>query len=87
MLSWEAIIEALLENDFLQNAGEDGPASAHLVSRTLLALTCSLTLHKSFYGLTSADAENADPVPDPEHVVLSVSHPTRSLSTEFSRRQ
>ena len=34
MLSWDVILEALLEGEFVQKSGddEDGPMSAHLVS-------------------------------------------------------
>lgn len=32
VLTWDVIIETLLENDFLQKSGEDGVVSAHLVS-------------------------------------------------------
>lgn len=32
VVTWEAVIEALLENDFLQDNGEDGAAAAHLAS-------------------------------------------------------
>ncbi|KAF8844936.1 hypothetical protein BDN67DRAFT_942465 [Paxillus ammoniavirescens] len=39
-LSWDVIIEALLEDNYLQHNGnnEDGPAAAHLVSLLLLSL-------------------------------------------------
>ncbi|KAF9246494.1 hypothetical protein BU15DRAFT_40292 [Melanogaster broomeanus] len=39
-LSWNVIIEALLEDSYLQNNGnnEDGPAAAHLVSLLLLSV-------------------------------------------------
>ncbi|THG99764.1 hypothetical protein EW026_g2637 [Hermanssonia centrifuga] len=41
VLMWETIIEALLENDFMQKGDEDGPAAAHL----------------SLYGLSSDEGQ------------------------------
>ena len=41
VLSWNVIIETLLEGDYAQRMGDDGdgPAAAHLVSRFYLSLT------------------------------------------------
>ncbi|KAF7976726.1 hypothetical protein HWV62_5909 [Athelia sp. TMB] len=58
VISWDAIIEALLEDDYLQKHGEndDGASTAHL----------------SYYGL-SANEEEVDSSSDPEMITLRVS--------------
>ncbi|OBZ75571.1 hypothetical protein A0H81_04216 [Grifola frondosa] len=59
MLSWDAIFETLLENDFMQRNGddEDGPASAHLQHRYPLgtwiktSAICGHPLFRSLYEM------------------------------------
>ncbi|KDQ60796.1 hypothetical protein JAAARDRAFT_173016 [Jaapia argillacea MUCL 33604] len=59
MLSWESIIEILLEDDYLQKNGnnEDGPAAAHL----------------SMYGLSSRESVALEKALDPDMALLRAS--------------
>ncbi|TFK54850.1 hypothetical protein OE88DRAFT_1674178 [Heliocybe sulcata] len=59
VLSWDVIVEMILEDDYLQKNGdnEDGPASAHL----------------SMYGLSSRDSATSSTDVDPEMTLLRVS--------------
>lgn len=63
MVSWESIVEIIAEDQYDQDAGNDGPLSAHLVryySSQLCIYFRSLYVFQSLYGLSSKE----DPVPE-----------------------
>lgn len=76
VLSWDAIIETLLEDDYLQKHGsnDDGAAAAHLVIINALTqadsiLICDL---QSMYGLSSKDDDTLKAFIDPDMATLRV---------------
>ncbi|EMD38403.1 hypothetical protein CERSUDRAFT_113558 [Gelatoporia subvermispora B] len=57
LLSWDSVIEALLENDYVQTNDEDGPAAAHL----------------SMYGLSSKSTRKSALIADDNLSILRAS--------------
>jgi hypothetical protein len=62
VLSFQSIVEILLEDEYEQKNGhrEDGPASAHLVSACLILFSASANYLclQSMYGLSSKDSDD-----------------------------
>jgi hypothetical protein len=82
VLSWDSIIEILLQDDYEQKNGEneDGPAAAHLV-RLLIMFQLSIhrRLFQSMYGLSSSEVAEQSLNADPDFCLSSML-PIRSTS-------